>query len=148
MDRNEEFLQWCLSYAGRERDAGYHPLYSGGLRWDDRIRALRILASQNKGRVAADVLELLLPPEVRVCNCAECGTLMAGGNQVWFYSMTSLKSAVWLPYVAGYIKGRPYCPLCLIVRPRKYVKRCKSRMYLFADGGGIHDNAVRAMEDG
>ena len=51
-------------------------------------------------------MQLKLNPDLVVCNCCQCGALLACNA-----------TANTLPGVGGRIKGRPYCDACLEPRP-------------------------------
>jgi hypothetical protein len=91
------------------------------------------------------VNRLTLSPEehenLKVCDCAECGTTLLGPSEA---ARFGLKDAPY-PFIAGRIKGRPYCVHCLYPQPtRKHggVRR------LDDEGGPAWENMIRTMEGG
>ena len=51
--------------------------------------------------------------DVRMCNCADCGCTLLGIQQPDSVQPLLADLEARTPYVAGRIKGRPYCERCL-----------------------------------
>lgn len=60
-----------------------------------------------------------LPPfdDWRLVNCAECRTACVGESMRPVFAAAGEEPPGVMPFVAGRIMGRPYCPACLALRP-------------------------------
>lgn len=57
--------------------------------------------------------ENVIPPRVKVCNCAYCGCLLIGQSmRKWYKNQSSERRRSLPPLMACRVGGRPYCSTC------------------------------------
>lgn len=81
------------------------------------------------------------PDDLLVCDCAQCGRELLARSMIPHFGPDDRPP---MPFVAGRLNGRPYCPGCFeprVIPPGRPTP-------LDDDGGPWQQNAVRDLEEG